>query len=55
MIKCQHCGKFINTGPGEKCPECGEMGRVIYEKLSDTVGMSDIVTRRMKKFWGHHT
>ena len=43
MIKCQNCGKIINTGPGGKCPKCGETGRRIYDTVSETMDLSDTV------------
>ena len=43
MIKCQNCGKIINTAPGEKCPKCGETGRRIYDNVSESIDLSDTV------------
>ncbi len=43
MIKCQNCGKIINTGPNEKCPHCGETKRLLDEELHETMGLSDTV------------
>jgi len=41
MIKCQKCGKFINTGPGENCPHCGSSKRLIFEKVEDKLNWLD--------------
>jgi DNA-directed RNA polymerase subunit RPC12/RpoP len=44
MIKCQKCGKIINTNLGEKCPNCGETKRLLDEEVHDIIGLSDTVS-----------
>ena len=49
MIKCQQCGQFIKTGPGEKCQNCGSTRHLIDETVTETLGFADVAHNILKR------
>jgi ABC-type amino acid transport system permease subunit len=49
MIKCQHCGKFVNIGSNDPCPHCNKKGRAIYEHLSDGFNSHDVMVTTLEQ------